>query len=353
MNLGIFLQPGESFLSMAKSGQDTRFKKLYIERFSKEFDQVFMFSYADEKYKLPKNVLVVPNKTNYHRWVYGIFLSWIHKDKIVQCDVIRGFGLLSSISSFLLSKPFVFNWAYDYISFVKADKQYIYMPFYFLLEKLAFLKAKVVMVQTKAKFNTLKGSKFVYMPNGVDLSLFTVKNNTKKGLLFIGRLEPQKNLSFLLKAINLLDKRYHKVTFVGAGSQKDELIKLAEELKINLTIIDSVPNPEIPKIMRDYSIFLLPSLNEGIPKVLIEAMSLGLVPIVTKFITAEEVVTNNIDGFITDYDPKIYSSKIKKLLEDKRLWNKMSSNARIKIEKQFDQTVLMNRELKILHQLAV
>ena len=65
MILGIFLSPGDSFENMSKSGQDDRFKRFYILKYSKNFSEVFVFSYANESIDgLPSNVKVIPNSNN-------------------------------------------------------------------------------------------------------------------------------------------------------------------------------------------------------------------------------------------------------------------------------------------------
>ncbi len=348
MTLGIFLQPGESFKMMSKSGQDVRLIDVYIKSYLKKFENIYIFSYENERYKLPKNVYLVPNPTKLHRLLYAMLLPILQKKYVDKCDVVRGLGFASSLSAFFMQKPFVVNWAYDYYSFVLADKKYIYLPLYFILEKLTFLRSKKVFIATRSKMDKLNNQKFIYLPNGVDLSIFKPTKKNGFGLIFIGRLEPQKNLSFLFEAMSKIPDKFKKLTIIGRGSQKDLIIKLAKEKNVKLNLIEQVPNTKLSKIMKDYSIFLLPSLNEGIPKVLIEAMSMGLVPIVTNFPTAREVINNNIDGFITGYNHKVYAQKIEILLTDNELYNKMSQNAREKIEQEFNQDILIKREIKVL-----
>ena len=66
------------------------------------------------------------------------------------------------------------------------------------------------------------------------------------------------------------------VKFVGSGSQKEELVKLAVKLGVNLKVTDQIPNEKLPETYRQADIFVLPSLAEGHPKALLEAMSCGL-----------------------------------------------------------------------------
>lgn len=348
MNLGIFLSPGESLKLMKKTGQDVRFVKLYLLPYAKNFTKVYLFSYENENYNLPENVTLVPNKTNLPRLIYALLLPVLSKKEIKKCDVIRGFGLASSLSSILLSELFVFNWAYDYINFVKNGGKFIYVPLYLFLEKLAFLKATYIFIATKAKMEKLKNSKYIYLPNGVDLKLFKPSSASGKGLIFTGRLETQKNLFFLIKAISLLPQNAREVTFIGQGSLKEELSSYALQNGVKLKIINSVPNNQLPDILKKFSIFLLSSRQEGSPKALLEAMSLGLVPVVTNFPTAREVIENGQSGFITDFVEKDFAGRIKNLMSDKRNYQKMRQNAISTIKNHFDIEAQVKKEISAL-----
>ncbi len=348
MNLGIFLSPGESFTQMKQSGQDVRFIETYLKIYAPNFKKIYVFSYANEKVKLPVNIVLVPNTTGFHRLIYALCLPIIHGKKIKECDVIRGFGLVSSLSAFFLAKPFVFNWAYDYVSFVKLQEKIFYAPLYFILEALAFLKAKKVFIATKSKFNRLNGKKFVYLPNGVDTKLFKPTTHLQKGLVFVGRFEKQKNLPFLITSLSFLPKQYREITFIGQGSLVKEYVSLANKKKIRLHIIPPVANNKLPQILAQFSIFLLCSFHEGSPKVLLEAMAAGLVPVVTNFPTAKEVINNGQEGFITNFDQKDFASKVQLLLSDEKLYRKMSRNAVSRIKRKFDQNKLIEKEISVL-----
>lgn len=347
MNLGIFLSPGESFELMRKVGQDVRFVEVYLKRYLKDFDQVYVFSYLNENYDLPKNIILVKNPTKLHRLVYAFLLPILQKDYVQKCDVVRGFGLASGLSSLILTKPFILNWAYDYYRFVWSDQKYIYLVWYFLLEKLVFLRANKILIATKKKLSHTNGLKFIYLPNGVDLKTFHGSTH-RQGLIFIGRLEPQKNLIFLIDSLSLLPSSLKRITLVGSGSLKDELIEYAKVKKVKLKLIDKIPNDQIPKLLSEHSIFLLPSLNEGIPKVLQEAMACGLVPVLTKFPTSSEVVRDGVNGYIVNFDQRQYSKKILTLLSDQKLWQRMSQKAQLKIKTEFDQSKLLEKEIEVL-----
>lgn len=349
MNLGIFLLPGDSFKNMKQYGQDVRFKSIYLEAYSKKFDKVYVFSYAKESVKgLPKNVIVVPNDTKIHRLIYGFFIPLIHYRIMKNCDILRGFGLASAISSILTRKKFIFNWAYNYINFAIIEGKPHYIPFYYFLEKIAFYKAIKVFIATKNKYLLhFPDKKFIYLPNGVDTKLFKYTSH-KKGILFIGRFEKQKNLFFLLKAIGNLPKRTRRLTMVGRGSLENELCKYARLLNIKLKIISPIKNSDLPQIMKRYDILVLTSRDEGSTKVLLEAMASGMVPLVTSFSTAREIVRNNQDGFISDFNTEKFTSILMHLLVKRELTMKIGLNASKKVRKNYDMEKLIDKEIGVL-----
>lgn len=351
MNLGIFLGVGEGLKQMEESGQKDRFINLFLKKYAKGFDQIYLFSYDNELVSLPENIKHIPNKSNLHRYLYSLLLPILHNKEIADCDVVRGFGLSSSLSSFLLSKPFVFNWAYDYQKFLSIESKYLLIPIFKLLESLAFLRANKVLVATKEKLKSLIGSKFIYLPNGVDLERFNVKSSGK-GLVFIGRLEKQKNLFFLIDSIALVPQSQREITFVGKGSLEKDLVKYADKKGVSLKVLSPVKNADLPKLLSRFSVFTLTSLAEGSPKILLEAMATGLVPVTTDFQTAREIVSDNKNGYITGYDAAEYSNRVESLLSNKSLLGKMSQNAKQTISDNFNLKTLLNQEIKILKEVA-
>lgn len=352
MNLGIFLGIGESLSQMEKSGQKDRFINLYLKRYAKDFSKVYLFSYENESCTLPENVIVVPKKSSLHRYLYSLLILIVNRKEVKDCDVIRGFGLTSAIPAFMVPKPFIFNLPYSYSEFLKVEKKYLLIPIFYLLEKLAIQRASKVLVATKQKLNNLTGSKFIYLPNGVDLTVFKSKDRPGKGVVFVGRLEKQKNLFFLIDAVSKLPSKMRAITFIGSGSLKTNLKEYASQKKVLLTLISPVDNLRLPKVLERFSILSLPSLAEGSPKALLEAMAVGLVPVVTNFSTAREIVTDDRNGFITSYDIKAYSRKLEILIRNNDLRSKMSKNAVLSISHNFNQEKLISNEIKILKSAA-
>jgi glycosyltransferase involved in cell wall biosynthesis len=104
----------------------------------------------------------------------------------------------------------------------------------------------------------------------------------KIGILFAGRLDNNKSVDTLLRAINLLDEQYRErimLYVVGSGPEESNLRKLASSLGIDglVSFEGTVPyGPELERYFRESSVLVLPSLTEGTPKVLFEAMAYRL-----------------------------------------------------------------------------
>ncbi len=358
MTLGIFLSSGDSFTDMEKYGQADRFKTFYIKAFSKNFNKVYIFSYANETVSdLPKNVYVIPNKNNIHRLLYNFLVPTFNSKYIKRCDVFRAYHLSGTMPSVITrifyKKPFMFNYGYDYHEFSLIEKHFLQYLFLTIMHPLACLFASKIMAVTKAVLEWTPSDKTVFIPNGVDTKVFKIlpkeknlpRRNKKISLLSIGRLETQKNYKNLLKALKGLNI---KMTIIGRGSLKDELINFSKKNNIDLTIIDRIDNTALPKVYNQADIFLLPSLTEGPVKVLLEAMACGLPVIGAKVHGIEEIIEDYIDGLFCSTSVNSIRKKIIELMGSADLRKKLGQNAREKMVKDFNLDKLLQKEINLI-----
>jgi glycosyltransferase involved in cell wall biosynthesis len=351
MKLGIFLNAGDSFSNMARSGQGIRFKKFYIENFAKRFDKVYIFSYADEKVDfLPKNVILIPNKYKLHRYLYGFLMPFLNRSYIKKCNIFRIYHLSGVIPGIItrafFNLPYVFNYAYDYEKFAELEDKKIQKFFFMVTKPLALITANKILVANKKIMSHFVGSKFVYLPNGVDTNFFKPfpdQYNKKPIVLFVGRLEKQKNLENLIKALEGIDV---KLLLVGSGSLKQRLLKLARDIGVDLEIIDKVENIEMPRIYNLADIFILPSFIEGHPKVLLEAMACGIPCVGSEVEGITDVIIDKENGLLTNKSSQDISENIKLLLADTKLRSFLGRQGRKTIEQKFDLNLLLNKELE-------
>ncbi len=181
--------------------------------------------------------------------------------------------------------------------------------------------------------------------NGVDTELFYPdKNKHSKSnevqLLFISRLMPQKGIDILIKACNVLNKRgitNYKLTIVGEGHLKGLMFSLIDEynLKDKINYLGWKDLEELPNIYRAADIFILPSVMEGMPSVVLQAMASGLPIVASRVKGFEELLEGNINGLFAEYNnPDEFAEALEKLIKSPELREKMSKKS-LEKSKQF------------------
>ena len=353
MNLGIILALGDSFKNMAKSGQDSFFKKFYLSAFSKEFEKVIIFSYENEQVLgLPHNVRVIPNKYNLHRFIYAILLPLLNLKIILECNILRVYHLFgippAIIAKLFFGKPFIFNYAYDYEKIAKIEAKRLNYFLLIFLKPIAFYFASKIFVANKQLMKKVNVQKSVFLSNGTDVNFFkplksTNPENSLK-LLSVGRLEKQKNFENLIMALKGLKVQ---LIIVGQGSLKDELLKIAKINEVKMTIIPRVENRDMPKLYNQADIFVLPSYIEGSPKVLLEAMSCGL-PVLGSDAEGIDEVLNGTNGRKCGTSSKSISEAVNYLIKNPGFRVQAGKEARKFIVNNFNLEVLLKKEIKII-----
>lgn len=357
MNLGIVLAIGESLGDFAKHGQDKLLIDQYIKNYKKSFKKVFVFSYSDERFQLPKDVLLSQNENKMHRYLYSLLLPLLKANDFRSCDVLRGLqitgGIPCVIAKLLFKKPFVANYGYDYEQVAKLEGRRLLAHFYKIVIFIVVKFADIIIITSpllKGKINKYSPKRIELIPNSVDTELFTPVNKKRKNIrkiLFVGRLEKQKNLFSLIEAVSTLDHKL-KLIFIGDGSLKSKLLKFAYRKKVDLEIIKPMSHNKLPSFLKSADIFVLPSLIEGHPKILLEAMSVGLPCVGSNVEGIREIIIHNENGIITQTDSKSIRSGLFKLLGNKSLQKRLGQNARNFIVSNFNSTHLLKKETNLL-----
>lgn len=166
----------------------------------------------------------------------------------------------------------------------------------------------------------------------------------KKYILFVGTIEPRKNIKGLIHAYAVLKKKgcEHKLVIVGKrGWHYGDIFEAVKRLKLNSDIIftDYVSGQDIPFIYNGASIFAYPSFYEGFGIPVLEAMSCG-VPVVTSNVSSLPEITGEAAVLIDPTDINEISISIDKILRDSELASSMTT-------KGFDRVNLFSMERMI------
>ena len=190
-----------------------------------------------------------------------------------------------------------------------------------------------------------KGNNIVVLPNCVDSVKFSKRSNkssNKLKLLFLGRLTNTKGLVSIVESMKICSDRGLKdrIDFYCAGKGPNSdffLTSMREILGGSFHYLGVVNGTEKISVIKKCDIFLLPSISgEGLPMALLEAMSYGLVPVVTNDGSMKYVVHSGVNGFVIEKDnPLELFEKIQMLITEHDLLDKCSENAYVFIKDNF------------------
>ena len=144
--------------------------------------------------------------------------------------------------------------------------------------------------------------------------------------LSIGQLSKRKNHKVAIKALSKINNPKVKYLIVGFGELEEYLKNLVADLNLEKRVIFAGFRDDIKKILNAVDAFVFPSLQEGLPVALMEAMSTGLPVVCSKIRGNTDLIENGKGGYIYDsYDVEGFAQGMKKIVEgDTRLMGKIN-----------------------------
>jgi glycosyltransferase involved in cell wall biosynthesis len=334
------------------------------------FNKIYFFSYGDEgelQYKkhLAENIEIVCKKSTMHLKNYNWLLPFIHWSIIRKCRFLKTNQFRSRAA--LISKiinpkaKFILRTGYTASLFQKQQGLQVGMGLK-IWEKMAYAMCDVGLTTSENDKNYLvetykvRPGKISVIANYIDTALFRPLNPEKeeKKIVYAGRINQQKNLSMLVEA---LQGTGIKLDIIGSTQQpkeiklKEEIVKLAEQLNVKVNFLGLTANEKLPEILGKYQVFVLPSLYEGMPKALLEAMSCGLACIATDVTGSREIIKDNETGLLVKTDPESLRNGILKLLNQATLRENLGTKARQYVIDNFSLTSQIKKELEIYENL--
>lgn len=168
----------------------------------------------------------------------------------------------------------------------------------------------------------------------------------EKVFLFVGRINTLKNILFIADCLKAVKEKAPKLKFkmlyVGAGQDEEKLMdKIAEcHLENDAILCGKVTNrKELAYYYSRADLFLFPSVYDASSIVQIEAASQKTPAVFLKNTATAATVTDNVNGFLSDYTVGAYSDKIIEVMNNKELYEKVSQNAYIDLYKTWKQMV--------------
>lgn len=144
-------------------------------------------------------------------------------------------------------------------------------------------------------------------------------------ILFVGRLEVQKGIHFVIEAARELPQGLHWI-IVGAGSDEQKWKEESSDLKY-VEFLGALNRTELNKIYRQSHFLLLPSLSEGFPKVISEACGFGCIPIVSNVSAISQYINSDFGYLLTEINAQSICQAIRELTTGNVDLQQMSHNA--------------------------
>jgi glycosyltransferase involved in cell wall biosynthesis len=193
---------------------------------------------------------------------------------------------------------------------------------------------------TRDKVGQVVPGKAVFtFPGYTDIELFLAQPDAEPAanapgmVLFVGALVYLKGVHNLIAALAALGADYPqaRLVIVGQGGYRGELEKLVERLGLSgkVTFTGELSQPLLQEYMQECSMLVLPSLSEGLPRVLLEAMACGKPVIGAAVGGIPGLIEDGVNGFLVPPDDvQSLAECIKKLLADERLARSLGERGR-------------------------
>jgi len=196
-------------------------------------------------------------------------------------------------------------------------------------------------LRSEVKSNLGVDCRVVPLPMKLELYKPASLGERENVIVHIGT-RPVKNPQISIETIKILRKRGYdvKLVIIGAsiGIPRDE----AAEFRSGLTESEKL------ELLCRAKALILPSSYETFSYVTLEAMTCGT-PVVVSSAVPEEVVINGYNGIrVNSYDPIDYANALERLLEDEKLWLRLSQNEQ-EFVRQFDHVNIASRYLELIH----
>ena len=299
---GLFEREIELYKELVKKGYKVTFlsydSKNYFDTLSSSgINHIPVFSDSN----IPKSKIIYFLKS---------FLIIFKRQEIFKdADIFKTNQLLGSwiaiFSKLIFKKKLIVRTGYDLLEFtIQNNKSWNKKFLYYLLTQFALFSSDLYSVTSNSdkqlldkRFVKTKDikirSNWVYIPKEMSIS-----NRLNSSLLMVGRLEKQKNF---LSVIEQLKNSRYKVDIYGKGSEKQLIEVTAFDNAVNVSIIENTKNKELIKVYSRYKFFLLPSLFEGNPKALLEAMAAGCVVIASDISNHKEIIKSHKNGILFNF----------------------------------------------------
>jgi glycosyltransferase involved in cell wall biosynthesis len=332
-----------------------------LKKLSKKLDIFLIIEKSESKaknIKLGNKVYVQKFKFLPFRFLESFFII-LRARKLGYKIFYTHYCYIGAINSAIISKIFkgttyywncAMNWLFKKKGFLKTG--------YRLSLKLSdfLVTGSEEMKKAYAKNYNLSLNKIKIVPNWINLKRFkshTIKKESKfPKLLIIHWLSKRKGADMIVPIASRLSKiltTKYKLLVIGNGPYKKQLEKEIKKNRLtkNIKTIGAVPNKNIVEYYNWANIFIMPSMEEGFPRVLLEAMAMGVPYIATDIGAVKELSSETAQRFLVKAgDVEKFVHKLEILLTDKVIYNEFKKQNLEKV-KEYSLEKVSNKFIKL------
>ena len=262
--------------------------------------------------------------------------EYIQEDAI---DVVHTHGYKADLYGFLaawrLGKPVVAT-CHNWVGGTTALGIYNHLD-RLALKKFGALAAVSDEVAQRLLDAGVPAEKIKIIANGIDVQAFEhaqplpVLNVTNEKVIgMVARLDLQKGFEYLLRAVRELCNTFAglKVVIVGEGPDRQAIEEMVKEYGLQSNVVLAGQQSEMPAVYAAMDIFVLPSLNEGLPMTILEAMAASRPVIATRVGAIPKVIHDGENGLLVNpRDTEGLRNAIASLLSDPERCRRMGEKA--------------------------
>lgn len=329
---------------LEKKGHQVFIYAPYTPGYKDKASNVFRF-HSIKVIRKPEMRLAMPFLPKYK---VGNILNF--KLDIIHAHTPFSMGLLAKVIAKHQKIPLVYTHHTHYPEYAKIYlKEKVITPLLarFLSTRYANLADAIIAPSPKIEkllreYGVKKKKPIHILSTGIDLKMFKKSDKNrlalrkklkispeKKALIFVGRMGKEKNVAFLLNAMNKILKKRQDIVLlmIGDGPYLANLQKMAEKLglKGNIVFTKTIPHQEIPAYYQAADIFVFSSLTETQGIVVLEAIACGLPVVALEDSAFQGIIIDNKNGFLVKKAlPTTFAKKVLELTNNPSLCKKFA-----------------------------
>ena len=289
--------------------------------------------------------------------------------KVAQLHKAKPYGMIWSImAAYAGGAALLFKWRFPRVKFLLTLQEgdsvkHIYKQVrgFQSLWRMIFRKADYIQAISNflADWAKKEGAScpIEVVPNGVNLEKFKANDakknaNDAKVVITVSRLVYKNGVDILIRAIQDLPV---KLQILGSGPEETSLKNLAEELNIadKIEFLGNIDNDKLPEYLSQADIFARPSRSEGLGISFLEAMAMGLPVIAPPVGGIPDFLKDRETGlFVQEEDPADLAEKIKLLLNDESLRNRIAQAGQKLVLENYSWGTIASKMDRIFKKLA-